>query len=129
MASAASFGLHLVLLFGLAVVAVAFWTLLLAAAAGRQWGSVGVLLVTGKLACLLGALMIFATRDLYLLPGLSIPFCSTGPSTLADQHLAGLLMITACPLSYLVAGAVLTAQMIGRTDKDPKPGYRGLATG
>ena len=33
---------------------------------------------------------------------------------LDDQHLAGLLMITACPLSYLVAAVIITVQLIGR---------------
>ena len=87
--------------------------------AGRkgQWRSLGALLLTGKLACLLGVVMIFATRDVYTLQGVSIPFCTTGPSTLADQQLAGLLMITACPLSYLVAGVVIAAQIIASTDE------------
>ena len=31
-----------------------------------------------------------------------------------DQHLAGLLMITACPLSYLIAAVIITVQLIGR---------------
>jgi cytochrome c oxidase assembly factor CtaG len=31
---------------------------------------------------------------------------------LTDQQLAGLLMITACPLSYVLAGVVLAAQMM-----------------
>jgi putative membrane protein len=30
--------------------------------------------------------------------------------------MAGLLMITACPLSYLVAGVILAAQMLARLD-------------
>ncbi len=33
--------------------------------------------------------------------------------SLEDQQLAGLLMIAACPLSYVVAGIVLTVQLIG----------------
>lgn len=130
LAAAGSFGLHIALMAGLAAVSIAFWALLIRGAAANGWSALGGLLITGKLACLLGALMIFASRDLYLLPGLSIPFCTTGPSTLEDQQLAGLLMITACPLSYLVAGVVLAAQMFTRLDRAPtKPGHRGLATG
>jgi putative membrane protein len=92
--------------------------MLVIAAAGRnQWRGVLGLLITGKLACLLGVLMIFAPRDMYGLPGLLFPLCSTGPSSLQDQQLAGLLMITACPLSYLVAGVVLAAQMLGRVEQ------------
>lgn len=70
------------------------------------------LLLTGKLACLLGALLIFAPRELYRLHGL--------PS-LEDQQLAGLLMITACPLSYVVAGVAMAAQAIGDLERGPKP--------
>jgi cytochrome c oxidase assembly factor CtaG len=39
--------------------------------------------------------------------------------SLADQQLAGLLMIAACPLSYLLAGLVIASRMIkelGRLD-------------
>src|SRR3546814_19538685 len=95
----------------LALAAVLFWALLLASSATSRWGGLAALLLTGKLACLLGALLIFAPRDLYSLPGVSFAHHSLGPSTLADQHLAGLLMIPACPLSYIVAGVVLAAQM------------------
>jgi putative membrane protein len=41
---------------------------------------------------------------------------------LSDQQLAGLLMIAACPLSYLTAGVVLAAQMLadlGSTSGSP----------
>lgn len=121
LAAAASFGLHLILMALLALAALAFWMMLLATAQAGRWRALACLLLTGKLACLLGALMIFATRDLYALPGLSFPLCSTGPSTLDDQQLAGLLMITACPLSYLVAGVVLAAQMFARLENTGHP--------
>lgn len=111
-AAAATPGLHLVMLGSLALAAVLFWALLLASATTSRWNGLAALLLTGKLACLLGALLIFASRDLYGLPGISFAFCAIGPSTLADQQLAGLLMITACPLSYVVAGVVLAAQMM-----------------
>jgi putative membrane protein len=118
LAAAGSFALHVLLMVLLAVAALAFWVLLLDAGRKGLWRALGVLLVTGKLACLLGALMIFAARDVYALPGLSLPFCTVGPSTLEDQQLAGLLMITACPLSYLVAGVVIAAQMFAKLDRE-----------
>jgi putative membrane protein len=106
-------------LFGLlAVSAVAFWNAVIAAASSSGWRALAVLMLTGKIACLLGALLIFAQHDLYGLPGLTLALCTTGPSTLADQQLAGLLMITACPLSYLIASVVLAAQMLMRIDVD-----------
>ncbi len=102
----------------LGVSALWFWRAVLSASAHAGWRSLAALLLTGKVACLLGALLIFAPRDLYGLPGLSFVWCRTGPSTLADQQLAGLLMVTACPLSYLVAGVVLAAGMLRRLEAE-----------
>lgn len=93
-----------------------FWQAVIGAARAGGWSALGTLLVTGKLACLLGALLIFAPRDLYALPGLALALCATGPSSLDDQQLAGLLMVTACPLSYLVVGVALAARMLTRLD-------------
>lgn len=118
-AAAGSAAVQLGLLILLAVVAVTFWSSVIVVGTGSGWGALAALMLTGKLACLLGALMIFAPRDLYGVPGLVLALCSTGPSTLADQQLAGLLMITACPLSYLVAGVILAAQLMSRLDGDP----------
>jgi putative membrane protein len=64
-------------------------------------------LLTGKLSCLLGALLIFAPRILY-----TSGHQHSAMANLTDQQLAGLLMIIACPLSYVTAGVVLAAQMM-----------------
>ncbi|TCR65709.1 cytochrome c oxidase assembly protein [Bosea sp. BK604] len=120
-AAAPSWQLHAIGLVVLAVCSFWFWRLVLCQAARARWPALAALLLTGKLACLLGALLVFAPRDLYRLDGLFLAICSAGPSTLADQHLAGLLMITACPLSYLVAGVVLAAGML---DPDETVGLR-----
>ena len=103
----------------LAASAVWFWHAVIRAARTGGWQALGGLLVTGKLVCLLGALLIFAPRDLYGLPGLALALCITGPSSLDDQQLAGLLMVTACPLSYLVVGVALAARMLTRLDGAP----------
>jgi putative membrane protein len=110
--AAASAVPHMIMLAALAVIATLYWAAVLRAQAQARWHSVGALLLTGKLACLLGGLLIFAPRDLFGLPGLAFGFCRAGPSTLEDQQLAGLLMIAACPLSYVVAGVAMTAQML-----------------
>lgn len=115
-ASAASAVLQLVPLLLLGASAILFWSGVIASGTRTGWSALAALLLTGKFACLLGALLIFAPRDLYGLPELVLLACTTGPSSLADQQLAGLLMITACPLSYLVAGVILAAQMLGRID-------------
>jgi putative membrane protein len=80
--------------------AAAFWTLLLDTADRHGWQAILGLLLTGKLACLLGALLIFSPRLLY------------AGAALDDQQLAGLLMITACPASYLVTGVVIAARTL-----------------
>ena len=83
----------------------AFWTALLRLAGAQRWHGILGLLVTGKFSCLLAALLVFAPRPLYTMTHHALP-------SLEDQQLAGLLMIAACPLSYVVAGIVLTVQLI-----------------
>ena len=88
--------------------ALSFWMALLSLPNARRWHAIPALLLTGKLVCLLAALLIFAPRALYgsdQTHGLAV-------HALDDQHLAGLLMIAACPLSYLVAAVVVTVQLI-----------------
>lgn len=103
--------LHGVLL----LAAVFFWFTLLTTSAAR-WQAIPALLLTGKLACLLAALLIFAPRSLYESAGHLVHAAEHLPAirALDDQHMAGLLMITACPLSYLVAALIITLQLIGR---------------
>jgi putative membrane protein len=84
--------------------AASFWTLLASLPAKSSWQAIFLLLLTGKLTCLLGALLIFAPRPLYA--------AHLHSATLEDQQLAGLLMVTACPLSYVTAGVVLAAQIV-----------------
>jgi putative membrane protein len=92
--------------------AAAFWGALLRFRAAHPWQPLLALLLTGKLACLLGALLVFAPRLLYAgaSPAATAHHAHMLP-TLADQQLAGLLMIVACPLSYVLAGVVLAARI------------------
>ncbi|MGX5733302.1 cytochrome c oxidase assembly protein [Bosea thiooxidans] len=113
----------------LTAAATLFWAGVIEVGRRRRWGGLGALALTGKLACLLGVLMIFAGRDLYALPGLALAFCGSGPSSLPDQHLAGLLMVTACPLSYLVAGVWQAARTIGLSEDRPERGRRADGLG
>ncbi len=101
--------LHAVMLMSLLAAALLFWTAVFACREAR-WRAILSLLVTGKLFCLLGVLLVFAPRALY--PALS----EAGSAALADQQLAGLLMLVACPVTYLVAGVVLAARWLGRID-------------
>jgi putative membrane protein len=83
-----------------------FWLSLIGLRPGQQWQGILALLITGKLACLLAGLLVFAPRA--ILAG----HHQTAPA-LDDQHLAGLLMIVACPASYVLAGVVMATQLVG----------------
>lgn len=88
----------------LAGAALVFWMAILALPRAERWRALLPLVVTGKLACLLGVLLIFAPRLLY--------GAAHGAPGLEDQQLAGLLMVTACPLTYLVAAVVSFVQLL-----------------
>lgn len=82
-----------------------FWFSVIMLDATQRWQGILALLITGKLACLLAALLVFAPRP--LLCGDSMQ-----PGALEDQHLAGLLMLTACPASYVLAGLVIAVHAV-----------------
>jgi len=89
--------------------ALAFWTLLMSMSARNRWLAIFSLLITGKLACLLGAILVFAPRALY---DMGQGHHGGAPLTLDDQQLAGLYMIVACPLSFVLAGVIIAAQAV-----------------
>lgn len=97
--------LHVAMQGSLFLSALWFWSSLITMPQPARWRGLFSLLVTGKLFCLLGALLIFAGRPIYSAAG-----HGNGPIALADQELAGLLMIVACPLSYVAAGVVIAAR-------------------
>lgn len=105
-----STALHTGMQASLLLVALWFWLAVFSDRAAR-WRAILALLVTGKLFCLLGVLLVFAPRSLY--PGIA---ASGAPNALADQQLAGLLMLIACPATYVVAGIVVAARWLGRID-------------
>lgn len=74
-----------------------FWAAVLTVPGRRRWQAVFALLITGKLFCLLGVLLIFARSDLYM-------------TTLQDQQFGGLIMVVICPLTYVAAGVVITTR-------------------
>jgi putative membrane protein len=102
------------------VAALLLWFSVINVRERSRWQAIPALIVTGKLACLLAALLIFAPRTLYA----AAAHLTHAYDHLAldDQQLAGLLMITVCPLSYLVAAVVLAVQWIGPgTSETPRP--------
>jgi putative membrane protein len=86
----------------LLLAALSFWVALLSLPDEKRWHAIPALLLTGKLVCLLAALLVFAPRPLY-----------AADQPVDDQQLAGLLMITACPLSYLVAAVIIAVRSLG----------------
>ena len=93
----------------LLLASLAFWSAVLALPDARRWHAIAALLLSGKIVCFLAVLLVFAPRALYgnHVHAPDIP-------ALADQQLAGLLMIAACPLSYLLAAIIITVQLINQ---------------
>ncbi|MEX2628972.1 MAG: cytochrome c oxidase assembly protein [Tistlia sp.] len=98
--------LHLLMQGSLLLGATWFWLAILSCRGAGRWRSILALLITGKLFCLLGVLLVFAPRALYAFgQGHLAP-------ALADQQLAGLLMLTFCPLTYVAAGVAVAARWL-----------------
>jgi putative membrane protein len=96
----------------LVLAASAFWLLVLKTALQSPWLAIAALMLTGKLACLLGALLVFSPRLIF--PAVVHGTHGIDTTGLEDQQLAGLLMVSVCPLSYVVAGVTIAAQAISR---------------
>jgi putative membrane protein len=66
-------------------------------------------------------LLIFAPRLLYKLPMQAHAGHAAWPLTgMEDQQLAGLIMVSACPLSYVLAGVIAAAQMLHGLATSPR---------
>ena len=89
-----------------------FWLAIYTTPAGGHWRSIFALLVTGKLFCLLGALLVFAPRSLFS----AIAHPHVFSESLADQQMAGLVMLVVCPLIYITAGLVLASRWFLRME-------------
>lgn len=81
-----------------------FWLTVFNQSGEHLWRAVIALLLTGKLFCLLAVLLVFAPRVLYAMTATNMTI------ELADQQLAGLLMVTVCPLTYVLAAVVLISR-------------------
>lgn len=89
-----------------------FWCAVLAQKGTRRWRALAALLATGKLACLLGVLLVFAKQPLY--PGLA---------SLEDQQQAGLWMIAGCTLSYVSAAVAVAVRWLNELGLDPRASF------
>jgi putative membrane protein len=102
---------HVVMHVSLLAAALWFWLAVLSDRSGMRWRALFALLITGKLFCLLGALLVFAPRALYG-EGAAHGLHGGDGGALADQHLAGLMMLTVCPLTYVLAGVAIAARWL-----------------
>jgi len=98
--------------------ALLFWWLLLRFQGNHFWKPVLALLVTSKFYCLLAVLFVFAPRALYgQFAGHHTAIEAPGPTaSLADQQLAGLIMLAACPATYVLAGIAMAARWLFAMD-------------
>ncbi|MBY0226905.1 MAG: cytochrome c oxidase assembly protein [Hyphomicrobium sp.] len=87
--------------------AILFWAAVFGAERDARWMSIATVLVTGKLFCLLAVLLALSPRVLYLLSS-----HHASAVALADQQFAGLIMIVACPLTYVLAGVVIASRWL-----------------
>lgn len=95
-----------------------FWAAIFGQAGRAPWKSILALLVTGKLLCLLGILFTFAPRPIYAITSLHAGHSSaTGDLAIADQQLAGLVMLATCPVVYVAAATLIVRRWLSRVDR------------
>lgn len=110
-ASMSSHSLHVAIQFALLATALWFWFAVLGQSGSARWRAIVALLLTGKLFCLLAALLVFAPRALYPVE-LAHVHHGAAADPLADQYLAGLLMLVVCPLTYVLAGVLIAERWL-----------------
>ncbi|AHB49601.1 cytochrome C oxidase assembly protein [Hyphomicrobium nitrativorans NL23] len=119
--------LHVAMCVSLFAVGVAFWHAIIGLGRDR-WQAVAALLLTGKLFCLFAALLVFSPRVLYA--GLAHahhadPGAMTG---IADQQMAGVIMLAICPLAYVATGIFIAARWILDIERaSPQPALRAAS--
>ena len=124
-AASSSHALHLVMSVTLYAVGLLFWSAIIGLGEHR-WQAIVALLITGKLFCLFAALLVFSPRLLYA--GLEHGHHAhhAGVSNIADQQIAGLIMLAICPLAYVTSGVIITARWLLDVEREsPKPARLG----
>lgn len=90
-----------------------FWCAIFGLADRNRWQAIVALLLTGKLFCLFAAVLVFSPRDLF---GLGVSHAQHATHAaftgLRDQQLAGLIMISVCPLTYVAAGVSIAIRWL-----------------
>ncbi|ULO23248.1 cytochrome c oxidase assembly protein [Methylocystis sp. SB2] len=107
---------HLLMHASLLTAALLFWLAILGDSGVARWRGVAALAITGKLACLLGVLLVFAPR---VLDTSAASWGATTETMLADQRLAGLLMLAVCPASYVLSGIFIASRWLLDMEANP----------
>jgi putative membrane protein len=81
-----------------------FWWCIAGLDRDQAWHAIAALLVTGKTFCLVAVILTFAPRSLY------------HTMNVDDQQLAGLVMITLCPLTYIASALWICRRWLLRFD-------------
>lgn len=118
--------LHLVMQMSLLGAAIWFWQAIFAVHGSGRWRAIIALLITSKLFCLLGVLMVFAPRALFSFAASSHMGHSSGG--LDDQQLAGLLMLVACPSVYVLSGVIIAGRWFAALEREGAPGHKQAAS-
>lgn len=113
--------LDLLMQLSLFAAALWFWAAIIAIAGEQRWQAIVALLATSKLFCLLGVLLVFSPRALYAITLTTGHLHGRSVNLVADQQFAGLLMLVACPATYLIAGVVIAASWLGLLDRQVAP--------
>ena len=92
-----------------------FWSCILRSLSQGRLESVGALLITGKLVCLVAALLLFAPRLIY-----GTPLLHGHTAPLNDQHFAAILMLAVCPLTYVGTSIYVVARWFGKLSRGCK---------
>jgi putative membrane protein len=111
-ASMQSFAIHVLIHAMLLASALSFWVSILSQDGTARWRAILALLATGKLFCLLAALLVFAPRALYPTHAGHGDQMVAAADLLSDQQLAGLLMLVICPLTYVFAGVLIAERWL-----------------
>lgn len=104
---------HALMQAALLAASLGFWLAVLSEEGVFRWRGVIAILLTGKLSCLLGVLLLLAPRLLYAdIASDHGHGAADVDGLLSDQRLAGLLMLAACPLCYVLTGVAIASKSL-----------------
>jgi putative membrane protein len=121
--------LHVLMSGSLYTSGVWFWSAVYGTSARHRWQSAMALLLTGKLFCLFAAILVFSPRPLFTGSGAHLHHGhGDALADIDDQQLAGLIMITVCPLTYVAAGLVVVARWIAAMEREEQDWLRATTS-